>query len=120
MLIYKILTPGQMAELRASGSVPLAQVDVADGYVHLSTAEQAKETAEKHFADHAVIWLLAVPLDPLGEALVWEPSRGGALFPHFYGQLTAAHVAWETEVTKGADGFLFPDLSADASNGTTQ
>ena len=57
-------------------------MDVADGYVHFSTGEQARETAAKHFAGAEGLVLAALETDRMGEALTWEPSRGGALFPH--------------------------------------
>ena len=86
-LAYKILTPEQMLALeedRFEG----APIDVADGYVHLSTAEQVAGTLDAHFAGRDDLFLAAVDLDQAGEAVRWEPSRGGALFPHLYGRLS--------------------------------
>ena len=94
MLIYKILRAPEWAELQARGATPGAPVDVADGYVHFSTAAQAAETAAKHFAGAEGLMLLALEADALGAALKWEPSRGGALFPHLYGPLRLADVLW--------------------------
>lgn len=94
MLIYKILRADEWAALRAQGETPGAPIDVADGYVHFSTAAQAEETAARHFAGVADLMLLALEADSLGDALKWEPSRGGALFPHFYGPLRLADVVW--------------------------
>lgn len=94
MLIYKILRADEWAALRAKGETPGAPIDVADGYVHFSTAVQAEETAAKHFAGVAGLMLLALDSDALGDALKWEPSRGGALFPHLYGPLRLADVIW--------------------------
>ncbi|HQT40211.1 MAG TPA: DUF952 domain-containing protein [Acidocella sp.] len=95
MLAYKVLTAGQWADLQA-GVFAGAPVDVADGYVHLSTAEQLGETLAKHFAGQTGLVVAAVDLDRLGDAVKWEVSRGGALFPHLYGRLTmAAVVGWE-------------------------
>ena len=62
-------------------------IDRADGYIHMSSADQLAETARRHYAGRSGLVLLAVKTDPLGEALVWEPSRGGDLFPHLYGSL---------------------------------
>ena len=94
MLIYKIFRAEEWAALRAEGHTAGAPVDLADGFVHFSTAEQAAETAARHFAGQDGLFLLAVEAEPLGDALKWEPSRGGALFPHLYRDLQLADVAW--------------------------
>ena len=94
MLIFKIFRADEWAALRKDGATDGAPIDVADGYVHFSTAEQAEETAAKHFAGVDGLFLLAVDSDALGDALEWEPSRGGALFPHLYRQLTMDDVLW--------------------------
>ncbi len=83
---FKVLTAEQMAVLEA-GSFDGAPVDVADGYIHLSTFEQLTETVDKHFAGQDHLHVAEVDLDALGEAVKWEPSRGGQLFPHLYGPL---------------------------------
>lgn len=94
MLIYKILTSDQWADLTAQGETPGAPIDISDGYVHFSTASQAAETAAKHFAGQDDLHLLAVDTEILGDALKWEPSRGGDLFPHLYGPLRLKDVSW--------------------------
>lgn len=94
MLIYKIFRAHEWAELQAKGHSQGAPVDRADGYVHFSTAEQAPETAAKHFAGEDGLVLLAVRTEPLGAALKWEVSRGGARFPHLYRDLRLADVEW--------------------------
>ncbi len=94
MLIYKIFRGPEWADLRAKGESAGAPVDLADGYVHFSTADQAAETAAKHFAGEEGLMLLAIETDRLGEALKWEPSRGGALFPHLYRELRLSDVVW--------------------------
>lgn len=108
-LIYKILTSGQWDALQAGGETAGAPIDITDGFVHFSTAGQVRETAAKHFAGQEGLWLLAVDPAPLGEALMWEPSRGGALFPHLYGLLRVADVAWATPLPLGPNGHEFPD-----------
>jgi uncharacterized protein (DUF952 family) len=90
--IYKILPRAAWAAARAAGRFEGSPVDLADGYIHFSTAAQAQETAARHFAGQADLVVLEVEADDLGEALKWEPSRGGALFPHLYGALDVAHV----------------------------
>ena len=106
-LIYKILTPDQWAEALAKGEFDGAPVDLADGYVHISTAEQVEETASKHFAGETGLKLLALESDALGDKLVWEPSRGGALFPHLYRPLKTEDVVWVRDLPQenGAHNF---------------
>ncbi|MEO1779857.1 MAG: DUF952 domain-containing protein [Pseudomonadota bacterium] len=94
MLIYKIFRAPEWAALRANGQTPGAPIDVADGYVHFSTAAQAAETAAKHFAGQDDLFLLAVEADGLGDDLKWEVSRGGAEFPHLYREMRIADVHW--------------------------
>ena len=84
---YKILTAAELAALE-HGTFEGAPVDLADGFVHLSTAEQVGETVAKHFAGRADLAIATVDLDALGDAVRWEVSRGGARFPHLYGRLT--------------------------------
>jgi len=84
---YKILTAAQFAALQA-GLFEGAPVDAADGYIHLSAAEQVAETLARHFAGQSGLVIAAVDLAALGDAVRWEVSRGGALFPHLYGRLT--------------------------------
>lgn len=83
---FKVLTAEQMAVLEA-GSFDGAPVDMADGYIHLSTFDQLTETVDKHFAGQDDLHVAEVDLEALGEAVKWEPSRGGQLFPHLYGAL---------------------------------
>ncbi|MEL7464915.1 MAG: DUF952 domain-containing protein [Pseudomonadota bacterium] len=112
MLIYKILTADQWAALERDGETDGAPVDLADGYIHFSTAEQAAETAAKHFAGRNGLMLAAVEADALGEALKWEPSRGGALFPHLYAKLTHSDVVWAKPLPLGPDGaHQFPETT---------
>ncbi|WP_299350625.1 DUF952 domain-containing protein [uncultured Shimia sp.] len=94
MLIFKIFRADEWAELRANRETAGAPIDVTDGYVHFSTAEQVAETAAKHFTAEEGLFLLGLEADDLGEKLVWEPSRGGALFPHLYRVLRLEDVAW--------------------------
>lgn len=89
---YKVLTADQMATLERDGSFAGAPVDLADGYVHLSTAAQLTETVDRHFAGQTGLWVAAIDLDALGAAVKWEPSRGGALFPHLYAPLPMSAV----------------------------
>lgn len=87
-IAYKVLTAEQLAALEADGSFAGAPVDLADGYIHLSTAAQLAETIDRHFAGQSDLQIVAVDLDALGDKVKWEKSRGGTLFPHVYGPLT--------------------------------
>jgi uncharacterized protein (DUF952 family) len=87
-LAYKVLTQDQLAALERDRSFAGAPVDLADGYIHLSTAEQLTETVDKHFAGQTDLHVAAVDLEVLGDAVKWEPSRGGQLFPHLYASLS--------------------------------
>ncbi len=84
---YKVLTSPEMAVLIKDGHFTGSQVDLADGFIHLSTAGQLAMTVEKHFAGQTGLFITAVDLGALGDAVRWEMSRGGALFPHLYAPL---------------------------------
>ncbi|MCU0801569.1 MAG: DUF952 domain-containing protein [Rhodobacteraceae bacterium] len=109
MLIYKIFRRSEWDAFRAAGETLGAPIDVADGYVHFSTAAQVAETAAKHFGTESDLVLLALNPDALGDALKWEPSRGGALFPHLYRPLRLADVIWDKSLPLGATGHIFPE-----------
>lgn len=109
---YKILTAEQWARFEASGLFEGAPIDLVDGYIHMSTAMQTAETAAKHFAGQDGLVLAAVDLDRLGDAVRWEPSRGGQLFPHIYGVLPMTAVLWSVPMPMGADGLhVLPELA---------
>jgi uncharacterized protein (DUF952 family) len=111
--IYKIAPAALWREATAAGAFAGAPVDVADGFIHFSTAAQVRETAARHFAGMADLLLIAADAAALGPALRWEVSRGGALFPHLYGPLPPAAVLWAVPLPLGEDGgHLFPDLDA--------
>jgi len=109
MLIYKIFRSPEWDALHASGETRGAPVDLADGFVHFSTAEQAPGTAAKHFAGEDGLMLLAIDADRLGEALKWEVSRGGALFPHLYRALRLEDVAWARPLALENGAHRFPE-----------
>ncbi len=112
-VVYKIAPAALWAEAEAAGQFVGAPVDLADGFIHFSTAAQVAETARRHFAGQADLLLVAVEVQRLGEQLRWEPSRGGALFPHLYGVMPLAAVRWVKPLPLGADGtHAFPDLPA--------
>ena len=93
-LIYKITPRLDWEKAERDGVFTGAPIDLADGYIHFSTAEQAAETAAKHFAGQDDLLLVAVDPTTLGDKLKWEVSRGDALFPHLYAELTMSSVKW--------------------------
>jgi uncharacterized protein (DUF952 family) len=103
-LIYKILSAAEWREAEHLGIFAGAGIDLQDGYIHFSTAEQAEETTAKHFAGKSGLVLVAVDADKLGERLKWEVSRGGALFPHLYGTLATRDALWVKPLALGPDG----------------
>ena len=109
MLVLKIFRRPEWNALRAAGSTPGAPIDIADGYIHFSTAAQVAETAARHFGRESDLVLVACDADKLGPALKWEASRGGALFPHLYRPLTLADVVWDKSLPLGATGHIFPE-----------
>jgi uncharacterized protein (DUF952 family) len=112
-LIYKITSAALWREAEAKGEFGGAPVDLADGYIHFSTAEQVRETAARHFAGQDDLVLVAVDPQKLGSALRYEPSRGGALFPHLYDTLRLEAVVWVKALARNADGaHIFPDLAS--------
>lgn len=115
-MIYKILPAALWHAAADRGALLGVPVDLKDGYIHFSTAAQVKETAAKHFAGQDDLLLVAVDPAVLGEALRWEPSRGGQLFPHLYSELDVSRVASVRPLPRRADGtHEFPDLSKDGA-----
>lgn len=104
MTLYKIVSHSDWRAAEAAGVFSGAAVDLADGYIHFSTAAQAEETAAKHFAGRDDLLLVAVDAERLGDALKWEISRGGALFPHLYAALSLDAVTRVHPLPLGANG----------------
>ncbi|TYR29379.1 DUF952 domain-containing protein [Mesorhizobium microcysteis] len=110
-LIYKIVPESLWREAEARGVFRGAPIDLTDGYIHFSTAAQARETAAKHFAGQTGLLLAAIDEARLGPALRYEVSRGGALFPHLYAPLDLSAVLWVKPLPLGSDGVhIFPDV----------
>lgn len=105
---YKILSLADWQGLVTSGQYDGSPVDKADGYIHLSAEDQLEGTAAKHYAGQSDLMLVTVDLSQFGEELVWEASRGGALFPHIYGPLplSATRTARPLNVTAGGEMIL--------------
>lgn len=112
-VIYKIVPEILWQQAVAAGVFKGAAIDLTDGFVHFSTAPQARETAARHFAGQDDLLLVAVDAEALGEALVFEPSRGGDLFPHLYGSLPLSAVLWQVPLPLGEGGIhQFPEALA--------
>lgn len=108
-MIYKICPSSIWREAQRDGVFRGAGIDRRDGYIHFSTAAQLSETAARHFAGATDLVLIAVEETVLGAKLKWEPARGGALFPHLYGDLPFAAVRWTKPLPLGPDGrHVFP------------
>jgi uncharacterized protein (DUF952 family) len=103
-LVFKIAEAGAFAEAQDEGVFAGAPIDLKDGFIHFSTAGQVAETLKLHFKGRHDLVLAAVRTADLGDALRWEPSRGGALFPHLYGNLLMAAVDWVEGVEVDDDG----------------
>ncbi len=111
--IYKIIAATLWNEAEAKGRFSGAPIDLKDGYIHFSTAVQVAETARLHFAGQSDLLLVAVDTSRLGDKLVYEPSRGGALFPHLFADLDLSAVRWAKPMPLGEDGLhRLPDLPA--------
>ena len=109
MLIYKIFRRPEWNAFRDAGETFGAPIDLTDGYVHFSAAPQLAETAARHFASESDLVLVAFDDAKLGPDLKWEPSRGGALFPHLYRKLRLTDVVWDKSLPLGASGHIFPE-----------
>ncbi len=109
MKIYKILLPSEWRFLKETGQTSGAAIDVEDGYIHFSTAEQVRETAFKHFTKELNLKVLTCDSYTMRYDIKWETSRDGALFPHLYRHLMMSDVESHTNVKLGAQGHIFPD-----------
>lgn len=107
--IYKILPSAAWMAAKQAGRFAGVAVDLADGFIHFSTAAQMRETAARHFAGQADLVLVGFDPGAFGPLLKWEPSRGGALFPHLYAALDPALAILEDDLPLGPDGrHVFP------------
>jgi uncharacterized protein (DUF952 family) len=110
-LVFKLIDRSSWRAAEAAGIFAGSAVDARDGFIHFSTASQLRETAARHFAGQPNLLLVAVETAALGDALRWEPSRGGALFPHLYGPLPLSAVRRVSDVELDDAGqHVFPGL----------
>ena len=107
-MVYKIVPGALWRASESTGTFTGSPVDVLDGYIHLSTGQQVRETAARHFAGVDGLLLVAVAIGALD--VRWEPSRDGDLFPHLYGSLPVSAVSWVVALPIGPDGrHAFPE-----------
>ncbi|MEN3930138.1 DUF952 domain-containing protein [Microvirga sp. W0021] len=108
-MIYKICPQDLWQEAEKQGCFFGAPIDLQDGFIHFSTASQARETAAKHFSGETDLLLIAIDESRLSEQLRYEPARNGDLFPHLYEPLSLAAVVWVQPLPMGEDGVhIFP------------
>jgi uncharacterized protein (DUF952 family) len=111
--VYKIVEESVWLDAAQEGVFHGAAIDHQDGFIHLSAADQVAETAARHFAGKDGLLLAAYESETLGSALIWETSRGGALFPHLYAPLQVAEAVFVLPMPLGADGrHILPALDA--------
>lgn len=103
-VVYKITSQQEWNAALAANHYPGAPIDLADGFMHFSTGEQAAETARKHFRGQKDLLLVAVDTTVYGDAMKWEVSRGGALFPHLYDTFDMKSVVWTRPIETDSDG----------------
>lgn len=109
-IVLKIIDRSSWEKARREGAYHGSADDRRDGFIHLSSPSQARGTAEKFFAGKDDLVLVALDAAGLGSALVWEPSRGGELFPHVYGPLDLGAVLWERPLPLDGEGrHVFPE-----------
>ncbi|MFN0217442.1 MAG: DUF952 domain-containing protein [Hyphomicrobium sp.] len=108
--VYKVVAASDWKRACKAGFFTGSVDDVRDGFIHLSTAGQLSGTLARHFKNQCELLLIAFDAAALGEALRWELSRDGALFPHLYAPLPTALAICTKPIAPGADGAGFPDL----------
>ena len=110
MKIYKVCSIEHWQDAQAKGVFTGVAIDLADGYIHFSTAEQLAETLSKHFKGQTDLVLLTIDVEQIETDLKWEPSRGGALFPHLYADLPLGAVVAEHNLSTNQQGeFVLPE-----------
>jgi uncharacterized protein (DUF952 family) len=112
-LIFKICPASDWNEAESRGVYVGSAVDRRDGFIHLSGAQQVRETARRHLAGQESLVLVAFAAEDFGDTLKWEASRDGELFPHVYGVLPVAHARWAKPLPLAAEGHVFPELASE-------
>jgi uncharacterized protein (DUF952 family) len=109
MQVFKIFRQPEWQAFHEGGRTKGAPVDLKDGFIHYSTVEQLSETLALHFSGEEDLLILALDADTLGDALKWEPSRGGDLFPHLYREMLLTDVLWARPCLIGPAGHILPE-----------
>jgi uncharacterized protein (DUF952 family) len=111
-MIYHMCRADEWAAATKTGTYRGSSQDLADGFIHFSTAAQIVESAKRHRAGQDGLLLVVVDADKLGDRVKWEPARNGDLFPHLYGALDPAESASVRPLQLRADGtHIFPELT---------
>jgi uncharacterized protein (DUF952 family) len=105
-IVYKIMSAAELKQMQRDGVFRGSPADIADGYIHLSCGSQLAATLDKHYSGADGLMLAAVDLSRLGDAVRWEPARGGQLFPHIYGPLPVEAVVSAATLERTADGMV--------------
>jgi uncharacterized protein (DUF952 family) len=105
-IVYKVMSTAEFMQMRRDGVFRGSTADIADGYIHLSRGSQLAATVDKHFCGVDGLMLAAVDLSRLGNAVRWEPSRGGQLFPRIYGLLPVDAVVSAATLERTPDGAI--------------
>lgn len=105
--VYRLIEGADWRAAQSDALAPLRDIDRKDGYIHLCTRDQLIETANIHLVDAQELFALEFPADSFGDALKWEASRGGALFPHLYADLPLSMMIRALKLEKSAEGFAF-------------
>ncbi len=108
MGLFKIIASEKWQEAVAQGCFKGAAIDLADGYIHLSTESQVEETARLHFAGQSGLLLVAFSDTQFGQDLKWEASRGAALFPHVHGTIDPGTALWAKPLPWNGHSHDFP------------
>ena len=109
MLVFKIFRRPEWEAFQGDGKTKGAPIDVGDGFIHFSTAGQLAETLALHFSGEDDLLILALDAEQLGDALRWEPSRGGNLFPHLFREMLLSDILWARPCPLGQDGHIIPE-----------
>lgn len=109
MRVFKIFRRPEWESFHSDGTTKGAPIDLSDGFIHFSTAEQLATTLALHFAGEEDLLVLGFESDQLGDALRWEPSRGGDLFPHLFREMSLSDVLWARPCPLGPDGHMLPE-----------
>jgi uncharacterized protein (DUF952 family) len=106
--LYRVVPEQEWIIAESEGVYRGSAHDLGDGFIHLSAAHQVKGTLAAHYAGRTDLVLLTIDGDALLSSkdgkLLWEPSRDGEQFPHFYGVLPMNSVQASVRLVLDANG----------------